>query len=201
MTQPPPVAHSWERIENWLEAHAPATFAALGPPASRTEIAGAEEALGLSFPEPLVESLRRHNGSDFHELIFMHWLLDTGELVSRWRMRTRSAERAGALIEPPPPGSHDPGGRSFHAGWDARCIPFATDGCGNHLIVDPTSFRRPCRIGEDDHEQGCHFGDHPMYRSLPALLAAVAGSLETGEALEHWEPVVDGQGVLEWEVV
>ncbi|MFE3288079.1 SMI1/KNR4 family protein, partial [Streptomyces sp. NPDC059233] len=57
------VQDSWDRIDEWLRENAPRTFATLGPPARREEIAAAEEELGVTFPPDLVASLLRHNGA------------------------------------------------------------------------------------------------------------------------------------------
>ncbi|MBA0053403.1 SMI1/KNR4 family protein [Streptomyces sp. AJS327] len=193
MTDAPPLALSWSRVESWLAAHAPATHRELAPPAERADIAEAERALGVPFPPSLVESLSRHDGSGYHELVFMYRLLSVAEIVDRATMCRRIRREAGLPREHPPD-------QDVYDGWDDLWIPFATDDCGNHLVLDQRSVRAPARVGLDDHEQGGRFGVHPVYRSLPTLLDAVAHALETGEVVHHWEPIVTSEGELEWEV-
>ncbi|WP_258572634.1 hypothetical protein [Streptomyces sp. KM273126] len=57
-----PISESWTRIENWLAEHAPATYAALAPPADPADIAAAERVIGRPLLKPLVMSLSRHDG-------------------------------------------------------------------------------------------------------------------------------------------
>lgn len=57
------VQDSWSRIDAWLRAYAPRTFATLRPPAGHEEMTAAQEELGLTFPPDLVASLHRHNGA------------------------------------------------------------------------------------------------------------------------------------------
>ncbi|GIF52306.1 hypothetical protein DFJ67_0245 [Asanoa ferruginea] len=54
----------WGEIEAWLQAHAPATFGALSPPAGDDVLGDLAARLGLALPAELVASLRRHNGAD-----------------------------------------------------------------------------------------------------------------------------------------
>ncbi|MFE6224046.1 SMI1/KNR4 family protein [Streptomyces sp. NPDC057854] len=54
---------AWDRIDRWLLAHAPRTFATLAPPARDEDIRAAERELGVTFPPELTASLRRHDGA------------------------------------------------------------------------------------------------------------------------------------------
>ncbi|MEV1177211.1 SMI1/KNR4 family protein [Nonomuraea sp. NPDC049784] len=56
------VNRQWRRIERWLKAHAPKTYATLGAPGKARTIAVAEAQTGLEFPDDLRASLLRHNG-------------------------------------------------------------------------------------------------------------------------------------------
>ncbi|WP_433441634.1 SMI1/KNR4 family protein [Nonomuraea sp. CA-141351] len=56
------VNRQWRRIERWLKAHAPKTYATLGEPGRARTIAVAEAQTGLEFPDDLRASLLRHNG-------------------------------------------------------------------------------------------------------------------------------------------
>jgi cell wall assembly regulator SMI1 len=54
----PPVAWTWERIDNWLAVHAPPSLAFLAPPAADLDLESAQRVIGVEFPAHLVESLR-----------------------------------------------------------------------------------------------------------------------------------------------
>ncbi|MFD4996785.1 SMI1/KNR4 family protein [Streptomyces buecherae] len=61
------VTASWERIERWLCAHAPASADLLRPAASDAEIDAVEEAIGLAFPPSLRVWYRFHDGINVPE--------------------------------------------------------------------------------------------------------------------------------------
>jgi cell wall assembly regulator SMI1 len=52
----------WDRIEAWLAQHAPAVLAGLNGPATEQELDATERALGVTLPEDVRASYRRHNG-------------------------------------------------------------------------------------------------------------------------------------------
>lgn len=58
------VSAAWERIEEWLHAHAPASAALLRPPASDADLAAVEERIGVTFPPALRAWYRLHDGID-----------------------------------------------------------------------------------------------------------------------------------------
>ncbi len=57
------VNRQWRRIERWLKAHAPKTYASLNRPASPRLVATAEARLGTRVPDSLRASLLRHDGA------------------------------------------------------------------------------------------------------------------------------------------
>jgi cell wall assembly regulator SMI1 len=190
----PSVTDSWARIETWLTRHAPRAFAALEPPADPAAIAAAEETVGQPFPASLRESLSRHNGSGYQALLPPFWmLLDVRSIVDSRQRRMR--------IYGDEPGDREEGDPESEYGpwWHPEWIPFAADGAGDHLVVDQRRHGRRGRIGDADHETGCSFSRSPVWASLPALLAATATALETGEPMEGYcRTAVDGTE-LEWE--
>ncbi|MFD3580481.1 SMI1/KNR4 family protein [Streptomyces sp. NPDC058644] len=190
------VAQSWTRIETWLAQQAPGTFAALEPPAEASAIAAAGEVIGQSLPEPLVESLLRHNGTGDDDLLPPFWrLLSVQNIASDWQlcMSIYRDELEGTEEDDPD--------QDFGPWWHFHWIPFATDGGGDSLIIDQRPHRRRGRVGEADHEQGTYFGSHPMWSSLPALLDATASALETGMAVDGYLPVVADETELGWEIL
>ncbi|AXK37307.1 SMI1/KNR4 family protein [Streptomyces armeniacus] len=194
------MAESWERAESWLVHHAPATYAALAPPADRAAIAEAERAVGLPFPDPLVESLLRHDGTDHLTLLPPFWSLLSAEgIADHWRLRSRIHGKGAEAAEPEAESELD---ESEHGPWWHRLwIPFAADGCGDYLVLDqrPTACRG--RIGDADHEQGAFFESHAMWASLPALFEASVTAMETGEVLDSYERTVTEEGELDWEIL
>ncbi|TJZ56976.1 SMI1/KNR4 family protein [Streptomyces piniterrae] len=194
----PSITESWIRIERWLAAYAPATAAALAPPAERAAIAAAEEAMGLSIPDPLVESVLRHDGTGHRVLLPPFWmLLSTQRMVDTWRIRTKIH---GSDPEPPDHEDEDPEA-DFGPWWHRQWIPFAADGCGDELVLDQRPTTRRGRVGSADHEQGCFFERHSMWASLPVLFDLSATAMETGEVLDYYERVVTPEGELDWEIL
>lgn len=56
------VNESWQRIENWLQDHAPNLLEELNPPASEEEIRQVEARINKRFPPSVRFSYWRHNG-------------------------------------------------------------------------------------------------------------------------------------------
>ncbi|UFQ15991.1 MULTISPECIES: SMI1/KNR4 family protein [Streptomyces] len=191
-----PISESWTRIETWLARHAPRTFAALEPPADRSAIAAAEQAIGRPFPDALTESLLWHDGTGDYVLLPPFWmLLSTQIIVAGWQLRMRIyGEELADAEEGDPDDEYGPW-------WHAQWTPFAADGAGDNLVIDQRSYRRRGRIGNADHETGCSFRSHPMWASLTTLLDATATALETGEAVDGYLPVVVDEGELDWEIL
>ncbi|MCX4578742.1 SMI1/KNR4 family protein [Streptomyces sp. NBC_01571] len=189
-------AGSWNRIEAWLAEHAPHTFARLGPPADPAEITAAEQTIGSPFPDPLRESLLRHDGTEHAVLLPPFWMpLSTRLIVDAWKRRTRIYESDLSATEAADDGDAE---SEFGPWWHRQWIPFAADGAGDHLVIDQRPTRVRGRIGDADHESGCRFEAHPMWASLPALLDMTATALESGELLECYERVVVDTRELDW---
>ncbi|MFE2153569.1 hypothetical protein ACFXAO_26390 [Streptomyces lavendulae] len=58
----PSVRLSWDRIDAWLRAYAPASYELLAPPADPDRIEAAQAEMGVRFPADLVDSLLCHDG-------------------------------------------------------------------------------------------------------------------------------------------
>lgn len=188
---PSSITESWVRIEQWLACHAPGTFAGLEPPAELSAIAEAERVIGLPFPESLGESLLRHNGTGYHGVLPPYWeLLSAQDIAARWVMKMEISH--GGDAEPDDPAAEH--GPWWHRLW----IPFATNGCGDDLVIDQRQHQRRGRVGNADHETGCFFSSRPPWTSLPALMEATATVLETGKPLDTYFPVTDEEGDLDW---
>ncbi|OAR21871.1 hypothetical protein A8W25_30845 [Streptomyces sp. ERV7] len=88
------VTDAWQRIETWLRAHAPASYACLKPGASQGEIAALEEALDARVPADLKAlwslhaGVRGRQGAGF--LLDNYALMDLDGVVSVYQMKMDS---------------------------------------------------------------------------------------------------------------
>ncbi|MCO5993743.1 SMI1/KNR4 family protein [Actinoallomurus rhizosphaericola] len=176
----------WHRIETWLRAHAPATYATLGPPADPRRIAAVQSRLGVRFPDDVVVSLLRHDGvrqgdRAAFEVPLMYRPLSLARIESTWRMLCGIVRDMG-----------DPSG----TWWSGRLVPVGEDGTGVTLVADPA---HGDRVGVADDEQGLIFDSREGWPSYLALLQATATSLESGRPVRDSHPRVDGSGALDWD--
>ncbi|GAA4607693.1 hypothetical protein GCM10023195_29470 [Actinoallomurus liliacearum] len=175
----------WRRIETWLRAHAPATYATLGPPADQGRIAAAQSRLGVRFPDDVVVSLLRHNGvrqgdRAAFQVPLMYRPLSLDRIESTWRMLCGIVRDQG-----------DASG----TWWSGRLVPIGEDGGGVTLVADPD---HGGRVGDADDEQGLIFGSGEGWPSYLALLQATATSLESGRPVRYSHPQVERSGALDW---
>ncbi|WEH16554.1 SMI1/KNR4 family protein [Streptomyces sp. VNUA24] len=185
---------SWYRMETWLAANAPYTYAKLAPPAEPAAITAAEKAIGLTFPDPLTESLLRHDGTNHAVLLPPFWMpLSTHDILETWTMRT---EIHASIFGDTQDGDAE---AEYGPWWHRQWIPFAENGGGDELVIDQRPTRYSGRVGDAFHEEGCHFPPHAMWASLPALLDMTATALETGEPLDRYTRIVSDEGRLDWE--
>jgi hypothetical protein len=127
---PRPINSSWDRLERWLAAHAPRTFASLPPAADQGAIDAAQALLGQRFPAELAEFLRRHDGSGHFDVLGAFQLMSTREIVSTRQFATRLEEETQRE------------GRAVHfilrdgyALWHPNDLPFASNAGGSHWVL------------------------------------------------------------------
>ncbi|MEU6010413.1 SMI1/KNR4 family protein [Streptomyces sp. NPDC047453] len=197
------ISESWTRIENWLAEHAPATYAALAPPADPADIAATERVIGRPLLKPLVMSLLRHDGL----LDQRGWLLpgfyrpmSAREIVAEWQRFTgfydkRTADEKGEEAD------YDfmKIGFSSVLYGHPQLIPIARDVSGGFLVLDHRPEIDRGRVHEADAVDGIMRKSHEMWTSLPVLMEAIATSLETGQPLNGYTPVVDEEQWLYWD--
>jgi len=86
---PPPVAHSWKRIDRWTEEHYEELFDNLGEGCTQNDINELEHELDCTLPQEVRESLQSHDGQERGGLpsgiIFGCMLLDAEEIVQEWK--------------------------------------------------------------------------------------------------------------------
>lgn len=90
---PPPVAHSWRRIDSWAEDNYPELFDQVCEGATINDINELEHQLDASLPQDVRESLMVHDGQERGGnptgIIFGSMLLDCEEIVQEWDQWTR----------------------------------------------------------------------------------------------------------------
>ncbi|MFH8366710.1 SMI1/KNR4 family protein [Streptomyces sp. NPDC018031] len=173
-----PITRSWQRIENWLGARG--RIRELAAPATREDIAGAEERLGSALPAEHAELLRCHNGGGSFTLPPYYEILGTTELVTAWETKTRvwSQDR--------------------YRPYDPRWVPFASDRAGGVLYLDagPHGDRR---VRGHDREGGSDLTtSHPMWGSLTSLMRHTAEALENGGDLDGYQRPGEEDAFLLW---
>ncbi|EXJ79985.1 hypothetical protein A1O3_08271 [Capronia epimyces CBS 606.96] len=86
---PPPVAHSWKKIDRWAEKHYQELWDQLGEGCTQNDINELEHELDMSLPQDVRESLSIHDGQERGGrptgIIFGCMLLDCEEIVQEWR--------------------------------------------------------------------------------------------------------------------
>jgi cell wall assembly regulator SMI1 len=163
---PPPVRHSWSRIDRWCEDQFPELFDQLCAPASVNDINELEYNLDCSLPIEVRDSLQIHDGQERGGIptgiIFGAMLLDCEEMLDEWK-NWRKVEREyltnPTLASPPPNGVVAAGPSKIDTGSLARqnlqarqdsqpegavvkayahpgWIPMVRDWGGNNIAVD-----------------------------------------------------------------
>ncbi|MFD1833172.1 SMI1/KNR4 family protein [Streptomyces desertarenae] len=201
-----PISESWTRIENWLAEHAPATYAALAPPAGPADIAAAERVIGRPLLKPLVLSLLRHDGlldQRSRLLPGFYRPMSAREIAAEWQRFTGFYDKHTA-DEEGEEADYDfmKIGVSSVLYGHPQLIPIARDVRGGCLVLD----HRPGidyrgRVHEAEAEEGLIRVSHEMWTSLPLLMEAIATSLETNQPLNDYTPVVDEEQRLCWDFI
>lgn len=93
---PPPVGHSWKRIDAWLEDNYEEVWENLGGPCTQNDVNELEHELDCSLPQEVRDSLQIHDGQERGGIptgvIFGCMLLDCEEIVQEWNQWRRTNE-------------------------------------------------------------------------------------------------------------
>ncbi|KAH7318449.1 hypothetical protein B0I35DRAFT_242843 [Stachybotrys elegans] len=85
---PPPVSHSWRKIDSWAEENYPELFDQLCEGATVNDLNELEHQLDCSLPQDVRQSLAIHDGQERGGnptgIIFASMLLDCEEIVQEW---------------------------------------------------------------------------------------------------------------------
>jgi cell wall assembly regulator SMI1 len=86
---PPPVAHSWKKIDRWTEDNYEELYDQLSEGCTQNDVNELEHELDCSLPLEVRESLQIHDGQEQGGLptgiIFGCMLLDCEEIVQEWK--------------------------------------------------------------------------------------------------------------------
>ena len=86
---PPPVAHSWKKIDRWVEDNYEELYDQLSEGCTQNDVNELEHELDCSLPLEVRESLQTHDGQERGGLptgiIFGCMLLDCEEMVQEWK--------------------------------------------------------------------------------------------------------------------
>ncbi|KAK6541689.1 Cell wall assembly regulator [Orbilia ellipsospora] len=117
---PPPVSHSWMRIDRWAEDNYPELFDQLCEGSTINDINELEHDLDCSLPMEVRESLQLHDGQERGGtptgIIFGAMLLDCEEILDEWKqwqvVRAEYLQKqqavSNSMHKPPPPGQAGP---------------------------------------------------------------------------------------------
>ncbi|MEX2985741.1 SMI1/KNR4 family protein [Streptomyces sp. C36] len=205
------VERSWERIEEWLRVNAPDCYAELPGPASDSDIAYAQRVVGVPFPDDLIASLRRHDGSEGVVVIPPVDAMVTAREIAEVYQAAKSdlaylCERGGlSPDETAREMNKVPRGGGERTFWHRMCVPFARTDGRSHYFVDQAPGPTCGRIGTYDRDDNSTYLDpSPLYASIAVLLEAVADALESDDKIiefaddDIWEATVE-DGRLWWE--
>jgi cell wall assembly regulator SMI1 len=104
---PPPVSHSWKKIDRWLEKNYQELSDQLGEGCTQNDINELEHELDCSLPQDVRESLTIHDGQERGGtptgVVFGCMLLDCEEIVQEWKnWRKVNEEYLNARAKPQP---------------------------------------------------------------------------------------------------
>ena len=86
---PPPVSHSWKRMDRWLEDNYEELWENLGEPATFNDVNELEHELDCTLPQEVRESIQIHDGQERGGMptgvLFGCMLLDCEEIIQEWQ--------------------------------------------------------------------------------------------------------------------
>lgn len=199
-----PVETSWTRVSTWLQTHAPATAAALRPPASPEDVSRAEKSTGVVWPQQLRTWFRLHDGwdRDVWASVLPGWSspMSVERAVEAWQVHQDVMQEIAADHE----GSADllAQGVQDEAGQPAGVflpsfVPVDEDQSGTYLFVDCRLGPRHGCVTQWDKYEGD--GSGSGWWSIAQMLSDVADHLEEQTPCRYWRPRVE-DGFLGWKL-
>jgi cell wall assembly regulator SMI1 len=177
----------WQRIEQWLAAHAPHILDTLNPGASEAEIAEAEATLGFALSEDFKAFYRIHNGGGAGLLAI--------EGVDQGLLPLKRVVQTYETVDDPPGFVTDPSRKhppvqpvQWHSGW----LVFAENGAGSFLCLDMA----PATGGQVGQVIAYDHGDGPSWVIAPSFEALLSQWADWLEA-DYYHIDEYGEGCLE----
>jgi cell wall assembly regulator SMI1 len=138
------VGDSWDRIEAWLVAHAPAIRKSLRPGAKQAAVEKLEAALGATLPADFAGSARRHDGQPEDAEVGLFPVSDEGlgPLPSFRLLPLADARREWVMMKGLLDGGDFAGRQSEPARgvradwWNVGWVPIADNGGGDYVCLD-----------------------------------------------------------------
>jgi cell wall assembly regulator SMI1 len=124
------IIHSWARIEQWLQQHAPAVLACLANGATINEIQDVEHRLNISLPNALVTSLQIHDGQII-ELVDATQLNSCRSIIECWESWEDSYHRHELDTM-----SVDAEDGILPVAWNPKWIPITYSASGSNYFID-----------------------------------------------------------------
>lgn len=136
----------WERFEAMLQAHAPDLLATFRPPATAAQIAEAEAAMGVQFPEEIRHAYLRHDGAEHRDgtqdgwlFVPFNWWAPLSEALSYWQMkmevRDSLAQETHTTLFPEANSKWD-SEKIAPVWWNEKWIPIGLSGTPTSTYVD-----------------------------------------------------------------
>ncbi|GAA5075466.1 SMI1/KNR4 family protein [Streptomyces similanensis] len=172
---------AWDRVEDWLKANAPCSYASLRPPAGPERVAAAQARMGVTWPREVAALWLRHDGAEGFEVDGdEEGEVDPAKFLAGYTfLPLDEAVRVHAARSDPDTGAVG------CTGW----VPLSgadDDYAGEMVVVDGPDAGRMGRWSATDRARL-----HGAYTTLGGYLTAVAEALETGTG-----PLADRDGVV-----
>jgi len=175
---------AWSGVEQWLEVMAPASRAALRPPADPAAIARAQEETGAEFPDQLVRLFELHDGADHTEA--GAFLPGEARLLSVQEATVLTRRLSGSID------SDEVLGVWWHPQW----IPFSANHDGaSCCFVDARPGPGYGKVGYFFMESG---GECGRWDSLASFTENLADAVENVTKLRGYVPFVKDD-TLSWD--
>ena len=144
---PPPVSHSWKRIDRWVENNYEELYDQLAEGCTQNDLNELEHELDCSLPIEVRESLQCHDGQERGGrptgIIFGCMLLDCEEIVQEWKnWRTVNEE----YLTTPPNHHFQPSHRSSAASSSSSSSHQATNPFWRQELIDRQDSQPPRAI-------------------------------------------------------
>jgi cell wall assembly regulator SMI1 len=172
------------------------------PPASRDQIAKAEQALGLAFPGGLVQMYLAHDGcgEELHIFLPFNRWCSLEEMIAKWEFKKEIAESLAASgdFQEAPPEDELAGARVMPVSWSPGWIPVGVSNTATTVFVDLSPAPRGM-IGQLIVDGGMGEGVVDA-SSLDEYFCRIARLMTQGLIFQQgiWCLVADGEAVLDW---